>query len=138
MQYTQDKYSFLRKYPEVVKMIVSILKSFEKSANHKDSIDMSSFILESPIKQKRKESFSILCEKFDFITVFHPNESTYKFVSEKDVIFVVVEKDCFFVVEKHPVLSDEKDHSYKKTSSKIKYSTPRFCMSTNTLHKPKS
>ena len=58
MQYTQDKYSFLRKYPEVVKMIVSILKSFEKSANHKDSIDMSSFILESPIKQKRKESFS--------------------------------------------------------------------------------
>ena len=30
MQYTHDKYSFLRKYPEVVKMIVSILKSYEK------------------------------------------------------------------------------------------------------------
>lgn len=59
-------------------------------------------------------------------------------MNDKTVIFVVVEKDCFFLVEKYPVLLDEKDESAKKTSAKMKHSTPRFCMSSNTLTKPKS
>lgn len=45
MQYTQDKYSFFRKYPEVVKMIVSCLKTHEKEATHRDNLKISSFIL---------------------------------------------------------------------------------------------